>query len=207
MSETARSVSKQELLEEMTGILAESATMNSIVTTTLLFQLLYLIAQRAVKNMCVKEKQILHINNLPQEAVQTGDKQKWEAHVNDAQKAMEALSNFRNLSDNAQTRAASQESNIKQHEPDPSIYEESTESISEIYKLANACEEIQERVSLVMDEMQADWWKRLAAKKHDNASGACFHAKTTLEKIPPSHNFTNKEKDIADAFQDAGNDF
>ena len=205
-TETASSV-EHEAFRTLTALTADSVRIESTTTTTLLFELLYLIAVRSVKDMDGKEKQILRMNDLAQKAVKTGAEQEWEGHVNDAQKAMEALSKFREPTDIAQTTAASQESEIKQHEPDPSIYQESMQPIPKIYELANACEEIQERARSIMEEMKVGWWKELGAKEYNNAHDACCHAKTMLGKIPPGHNFTNKRKDVVDAFQDADSYF
>lgn len=205
-TETASSV-EHEAFRTLTALTADSVRIESTTTTTLLFELLYLIAVRSVKGMDGEEKQILRMNDLAQKAVKTGAEQEWEGHVNDAQKAMEALSKFREPTDIAQTTAASQESEIKQHEPDPSIYQESMQPISKIYELANACEEIQERARSIMEEMKVGWWKELAAKEYNNAHDACCHAKTMLGKIPPGHNFTSKRKDVVDAVQDADSYF
>ena len=205
-AETASSV-EHEALRTLTSLMADSVRIESTTATTLLFELLYLIATRSVKGMEEEEEQILRMKDLSQKAVKTGTEQEWEGHVSDAQKAMEALSKFREPADHAQTTAASQESEIKQHEPDPFIYQESTRPISKIYELANACEEIQERARSIIEEMKVGWWKELAAKGYKNAHDACCHAKTLLEKIPPGHNFRNKRKDVVDAFQDAANYF
>ena len=187
--------------------MADSVRIKSTTTTTLLFELLNLIAVRSVKDMDREEKQILHMNDLAQKAVQTGTEQEWEGHINDAQKAMEVLSKFRKMTDIAQTTAASQESAIRQHETDPSIYQESMQPISKIYELANACEEIQRRARSKLEEMKVGWWKELAAKEYNNAHDACCHAKTMLGKILPGHNFTNKREEIVDAFQDVDSYF
>ena len=205
-TETASSV-EHEAFRTLTSLTADSVRIESTTTTTLLFELLNLIAVRSVKDMDGEEKQILRMNDLAQKAVQTGAEQEWEGHVSDAQKAMEVLSKFRETTDVAQTTAASQESAIRQHETDPSIYQESMQPISKIYELANACEEIQGRARSKLEEMKVGWWKELAAKEYNNAHDACCHAKTMLGKIPPGHNFTNKREEIVDAFQDADSYF